>query len=476
MLRNCLVAGIALFIVFSSFSINNFVNADGTKNGISINSTSDNVSNPYWGCPDIKLTNGTGYFDTHQDENCTWWFVTPDGYAFYSVGVNAVSPEFRYVYNVSILKKYGDYSAWANATVERFKEWGYNTLGAWSKYDLFKQVPYTYTFISRRNVQRNIARVLPDVFDPLWQAEVKAKIENFTQILKNDSYLIGYWLDNEINWGPDSFDDKTLLEEYMTPPYEYMRPGKVIAVNFLIERYNGNVKEFNKAWKMNLKSFDELYDKTKLGLKGYTTHGRAKDDVNAFTRLVAQTYFNYTAAVVRKYDPNHLILGVRFHLEGTPREVIEECGKYCDIVSINYYRNFKFIYDPIKYFRSAIFGLIPMDKWMQRYYEISSKPLLVSEFCYTPGDKNIQVDHSSAVKFALIQKHMADYFEWYAQSCLKKPYIVGYHWFSYINKIANDVDNNCGLVDTYDNPYTVLTERMAEVNSKIYEIHKNSNN
>ena len=51
----------------------------------------DNNLTEYWGNPNLKLTNGTGFFDTYQDENGTWWFVTPNGYAFYSIGCCVVN-------------------------------------------------------------------------------------------------------------------------------------------------------------------------------------------------------------------------------------------------------------------------------------------------------------------------------------------------------------------------------------------------
>jgi len=462
-LKRLIIIIVVFFLIFSSVSAANFVDLDG------------NIKlSEYWGCKNLKLTNGTGFFDTYQDGNDKWWFVDPEGYAFYSVGVCAVSPFFRYVYNESIIKKYGDYEDWANATVDRFKDWGFNTLGAWSEYSLFSKTPYTYTLISRKDEKWNIARRHPDVFDPGWQLHIKEQIEGFTKILKDDPYLIGYWLDNEMNWSPDYIDRRTLLEEYILCQYdERIRPGKTAAITFLKERYDGDVDEFNSVWKMNIKSFDDLYEVTSLGRTGCIAQHISKKiegDVKAFYELVAETYFSIITSLIRENDPNHLILGVRFHLQGASEEVIRACGKYCDVVSINYYHKHILIYDPIKYLQCYLYGSVPLDKWMKRYYEISEKPLIIGEFSCRSLDSGLEKNRVRGSMVAINQKNRANYFKWYAKNCLESPYIVGYHWFAYIDKVIYGVDSNCGLVNKYDEEYDFVNY-LSEINNKVYDLH-----
>ncbi|MFA0742841.1 MAG: hypothetical protein DFNUSKGM_002973, partial [Candidatus Fervidibacter sacchari] len=91
----------------------------------------------------------TGFFRTEQ-VNGVWWFVDPDGHLFISKGVNHVSfggdhcPALGYSpYNRNVQAKYGSEEKWAEATANRLKEWGFNTIGAWSSRSLFKLMPYT---------------------------------------------------------------------------------------------------------------------------------------------------------------------------------------------------------------------------------------------------------------------------------------------------------------------------------------------
>ena len=70
----------------------------------------------------------------------------------------------------------------------------------------------------------------------------------------------------------------------------------------------------------------------------------------------------------------------------------------------------------------------------------------------------------------LLRLVRADRFEAYAERCFAAPHIVGYHWFQYTDEPAEGrfdrEDNNWGLVTVADEPYTVLVERMAEVNRR----------
>jgi len=439
----------------------------------------------YWGNAGLKLTEGTGFFDTHKDENGTWWFVDPDGYAFYSAGVDVVNAVADEVYNATILKKYGSYVAWGNSTSQRLKDWNFNTLGAWSQYEFLPKMPYTHKFGSGRKMgsiawkiyvlKNGSGKLVPDVFDSYWWGIVEDSIVEHMEYykLKEDPWLIGYWLDNEIHWGSDPFpyDQNTLLETYLSVPIEFDQPGKMKAVEFLTDRYEDEgIEAFNKVWNMDLKNFNELYNETKLGRIGWIAQHfipRVKDDINDFTQLVAHTYFKNITEIVRSHDPDHLILGVRFHLLGAPEEVIIESGKYCDVVSINYYRKRLVVYGPIKYLNNMLRGSVPLDKWMQRYYELTDKPLIVGEFnCAVRNFPLLKDIFEWAVKIVRTQKDKADYFEWYARNCLNAPYVIGYHWFAYLG------EKGWGLVDLCDNPYSVLVERMANINNIIYELHK----
>src|SRR5207237_6302852 len=57
---------------------------------------------------------------------------------------------------------------------------------------------------------------------------------------------------------------------------------------------------------------------------------------SAWLEHLATDYFRLTCGLIRKYDPNHLILGVRF--KGyAPREVVRASRDFTDALSLNTY-------------------------------------------------------------------------------------------------------------------------------------------
>src|SRR5437870_6587088 len=72
-----------------------------------------------------------------MQHNGVWWFETPDGKPFFSLGVDCVGPgatrqeyrEDRPQY--AAFPYYPDTAAWAHTALARLRSWNVNTLGGW---------------------------------------------------------------------------------------------------------------------------------------------------------------------------------------------------------------------------------------------------------------------------------------------------------------------------------------------------------
>ena len=197
-------------------------------------------------------------------------------------------------------------------------------------------------------------------------------------------------------------------------------------------------------------------------------------DVYAFDGIVAEKYFSVTASAIRKADPNHLILGCRFHAFGVTPEIVKAAGKYNDAVSINYY-----YLTPLQNILPMLIGNVDFSGWMKKYYRLSGKPILVTEFSYRaitsglPNTKGAPVtvfsQHDRAVRYAD-----------YARNCQKAPYVIGYTWFDYMDEPKEGIlfageNSNFGLVNKNDDPYDVLVKKITGLNHQTYSTHLNSN-
>jgi hypothetical protein len=110
-----------------------------------------------------------------------------------------------------------------------------------------------------------------------------------------------------------------------------------------------------------------------------------------FTEEVARRYFSTIAAAIRRYDPDHLILGCRFAgVAGAPDVVWRICGEYCDVVTLNCYptadvkekRLTLGVAGPILpkgIKKTQKWTPVPLETMLRIRHEVSRKPLFISE-------------------------------------------------------------------------------------------------
>lgn len=305
---------------------------------------------------------------------------------------------------------------------------------------------------------------IPDYFDPGWAARVRAQALDGTSDRSTDPQLVGYFIDNEMHWGPDWRTSNDLFDDFLQLPAA--APGKQALIQLLKERHRASIADFDSAWGVQYGSFDDLAAKTALPERG--TVSRAADaDRSAFISLAARRFFQVAAGAIRAGDPNHLILGVRFVAAYVPVEVLEAAGQYCDVISINDYEFIldpQTLYPPGEYHLVSLHGAAPLEN----FYKLTGRPVLVSEFGWRAADSGLPNSWPPIYPTLATQRDRADHFEKFARSLLAAPYVVGYHWFEWADEPASgrfDGENdNWGLVNAADDAYTEVTSRMAAVN------------
>jgi hypothetical protein len=135
----------------------------------------------YSGLKSIQFEPGK-CFRTHFDGE-RWWFVTPDGGAFLSLGAGVVNPTRdtergtnRQPYRETVLAKYGSVENWTTATGARIKEWCMNSLGNWSTGELRSALPYTVELSVGSGLWG--ASHVPDFFDPKTLESIRRNASN----------------------------------------------------------------------------------------------------------------------------------------------------------------------------------------------------------------------------------------------------------------------------------------------------------
>jgi len=419
---------------------------------------------------------GSDGFFTAGKHDGRWWLLDPDGEVFFSAGVNVVDPEGYFApdlgyspYYEKIMDRYGSEEAWAEVTLERLTEWGFNTLGAWSDLGLFEgRIPYTVILgMSGSNWEQGN---VPDYFSEDFYDNVDAQVAASVAPRVQDPLLVGYFLDNEVRWGPDWRGVTDLFAEYFA--FGPDAAGKRFLVEFLRERYGGDVDAFNADWGMSASGFDDLFATREI--EPFST-GRARKEIRqAFAGEVADHFFAVCCDAVRAADPNHLILGVRFVSWVTPRPVAEAAASHLDVVSVNHYA-VDGRYVELMRVIEDLFGLLNPRDMLAEFFGVSGLPVLISEFSIRAMDSSLPNTWPPNFFFytADTQAQRADFFEDYARRAFAGGYVVGYHWFSYMDEPPEgrfDGENsNFGMVDGKDDPWPELTERMKKINPLAYD-------
>ena len=371
-----------------------------------------------------------GYFRVAERDG-TWWLVTPLGNAFLSKGVNHISytadraPSLGYSpYGRATAARYGSQEKWAEATADRLRRWGFNTIGAWSGRAMWEQeIPYTVILNLGVRAGADWRKgTMPDFFSAAFRDTIRSICRKRCSPRRDDPYLLGYFTDNELAWATDWRRKKSLLESYLEMPEP--SSGRRAAENLLAER-------------------------------GRTVESISRADEDAFLALAAQEYFRVCHEAIRAADPNHLVLGCRF-AGYAPPPVLRAMKGRVDVVSFNNYDR------------------QPPKMRLARIHEITSAPVMITEFSFKAEDSGLP-NTKGAGRPVATQQDRADGFGRYVTALAALPFCVGFHWFEYCDEPKEgrfDGENsNYGLVCITDEPWEILTERMTAVNVRMEPLH-----
>lgn len=238
----------------------------------------------YGGLLSIK-SEETGFFRLEKFRG-RWWFITPKGHPFLSIGVNHAD------------YKEDDSDGFVRFVVRYLRDWGFNTIG-WSQelvggrwadaksilrhspewsYHQFQTagLPYVYNFQFSEIESFNRNPKYPDVFSEEFAEWVDYLARSICVDMSDESLLLGY-------------------ADVPVPAIAANRPG---------------------SWAEGL-DLEKVEDRAKL-------------------EKIIRQYFKVTIEAIRRYDRNHLIFGPRFDRpSGTPDWIIEIAGEYFDVLLCN---------------------------------------------------------------------------------------------------------------------------------------------
>jgi len=385
-----------------------------------------------------RKTNATGFFyPAHLDGR--WWLADPEGCLFLHKAVTGVRQLTTEESRAACNQKFGSETNWASQTMELLREHGFNGLGAWSDAARLRAVspPLVYTrnwtFMAsygkkRGGTYQQAGHIgYPNdcifVFDPAFETLCDEYAKQLAAE-KDDPWLLGHFSDNELPFR------RTALRNYLELPDA--DPGHEAAIKWLRSRHG------EQAAAKDITAQDE----------------------QGFLAVVVERYFRIVSRAVRKYDPNHLLLGSRFHgpVPGLP-EVFRAAGPYLDAVSVNLYH----VWTP---------ELAQLACWERE----SGRPFMITEW-YAKGMDSGMANTTGAGWVVKTQTDRGRFYQNFVLALLQSKACVGWHWFKYIDNDPNaknvdpsNVDSNKGVVSNRYAPYDPLLDAMKELNERAYSL------
>lgn len=386
--------------------------------------------------PDDGSLPAAGFFRSTQ-RNGRWWLVDPEGNLFIHRGVTTVRESRTKEGRQAQMDRHGSTEKWAANTVKLLRDHGFNGTGAWTDDPVLQSggggLVYTrlLSFMSAYGKKRGGTYQKPGhtgypgdcpfIFDPGFAAFCDEHAQQLAAT-KDDPWLLGHFTDNELPWS------RKMLENYLSLPES--DAGREAARAWLRARHGAQA----------------------------TSKDITAQDREAFLEFASDRYFSVVSAAIRKHDPNHMVLGARFHGGALKLpEVFRAAGRHVDVISVNYYR-----------------AWAPDQEWLQSWSAASGKPVLITEW-YAKGVDSGMTNKGGAGWLVRTQGDRGMFYQNFTLGLLESPACVGWHWFKYQDNDPDDRtadpsnrDSNKGIVTHRYAEYPDLLAAMRELNTRSY--------
>lgn len=429
-----------------------------------------------WGGWIGKRFQATGYFRTHHDGS-RWWLVDPDGYAFWSSGLDCVRldtpanyggleaaltwlpdkdgpyaavyeerdgfPLINYL-KANLIRAFGSddwYDKWAEIVLGELRRVGFNTVANWSEWQIAREagIPYVRFLLGRELPMRKVYRDLPDVFAPEF-AEVAAAYAEPLRETADDPAMIGYFMMNEPSWG---FASETPAAGMLlnTPSCA----SRAVLSDFLRQRY-GSARALSRAWEV-----EATFARIAEGEWTWPLNEKAEADLADFSQVMVTRFFGGLNDACRAVDPNHLNLGVRY--QSVPPHWAVEGMRTFDVFSMNCYR-----------------PRVPAEQ-MSQISAMLNMPVVIGEWHFGALDVGLPASGIGRVRD---QAARGKAFRVYAEDAAAKPWCVGVHYFTLYDQSALgrfDGENyQIGFLDVCHRPYEPLAEAARATHERLYQV------
>ncbi len=431
------------------------------------------------GWKDGPQQKATGYFGTHFDGK-RWWLVDPEGYLFWSAGMDCVGPraesnvtglkgaltwmpDKQVEFADAVSKKAGEVpgvhvsylvtnmiravgasnweKSWGTIALSQLRSFGMNTMANWSDWEVAKagSFPYVRPLREHFDTTPRVFRDFPDVWHENFASDCAEYAEQLRETI-GDPAMIGYFLMNEPTWG-FAMESPALGMLYNTPEAK----ARTALANFMREKYATDEK-LSEAWGVAT-NFSEL----EKSLWSKPVSAAMTTDLESFSTVMIDRMFAGMTDACRKVDPHHMNLGARYY-KVPPEWCLAGMTRF-DVFSLNAYA---------RKVPAADYDLIAAKL---------KRPVLAGEWHFGALDVGLP---SSGIGHVTSEVERGKAYRVYTENAAACKSCVGVHYFQMYDQSALgrfDGENyNIGFVDVCSRPYPEMLKAAREAHGRMYDV------
>ena len=440
---------------------------------------------------DESVIGRRGYIHVERADG-VWWLVDAEGKRFVATGMNHVSPRIRFAsynkdfwvkaFGEGILRgKWVDWKApevktWMEQVVKDYRDYGFNTIAFHHPREMpdeyFEELGMHYIGkLKLGEINHKYTHWhggFPDVFSQEWKAGEEAKVEAFAAKHKNNKHLLGYSFNDLPDYSLEAYlrlrKWEMKREVYELHPWIkdiISKPGategKGIWLDILKRNYS-TAAEAGANYGIEATGWREL-----AASKVWKTpqdRKKGNTDQRQMCMQITEAWLKTHHDLIRKYDPNHLILGdkVSAHGLGQPDWVWDVVKKYVDVVLIQDYD----------------FYTREHEEKLKGIHRKTGKPIINGDHAYGCLRPNMKKNKGIPVENLC---RVGEEYTRYLEGIMGLPFMLGWQNCGYLEQWAGGENDNtgaeqCGLFDPFGKPLVEALSQVKKANESAVEWHE----
>lgn len=362
----------------------------------------------------------TGWFDV-QSIGGRDFFITPDGHAFFSLGVtHSVECMERDELGLFESRYGGDEAKLSEFFLRKFSQWGFNSSGYGPLPTMVQRIPYVATIetIGPRSLSAGANSKSHDLFDPAVLERLRQRVRKDCQPHVDNRFCLGYvfidlpiW---SIQWQGQG-DQATYLDFLKSLPSS--ASGKQAYLRIFPDQ----------------------------------DHADNPEAAETFINEIADRYYACISEELRKHDSHHLILGDRLMAfpNRTPDSILVTASKYVDVIS----------FQPMG-------TRMPLRQYIDHVHQITGKPVVLADVNTMTRRPEKEEEDVEEYQRGAGEHTLAFYLD-----AASSPHCIGLHRCTVRDYQPWNVKyHRRGLMKADDSEYPILVRYTQRTNGRVYDL------